>query len=133
MNSDEKKLVLSSLPKTWIIDIDGVLFKHNGYKDINDMNSNIEKPLPGVIEFFNKIPKNDFIIIVSSREEKYRFITEKSLKENGLRYNILIMDMPVGERILINDEKPSGLRTAYCVNLKRNEGLKINFVINSNK
>ncbi len=132
MTSGEKKLVLSSLPKTWIIDIDGVLFEHNGYKYIDDMNKG-EEPLPGVIDFFNKIPKDDFIIIVSSREEKYHFITEESLNKNKIRYNVLIMNLPVGERILINDKKPSGLKTAYCVNLKRNEGLRISFRIDNNK
>jgi len=26
-------LKLSSLPKTWIIDLDGTILKHNGYKE----------------------------------------------------------------------------------------------------
>ena len=28
----EKQLILSTLPKTWIFDLDGTILKHNGYK-----------------------------------------------------------------------------------------------------
>jgi len=115
-------IILSSLSKTWIIDIDGVIFKHNGYKELKD--GEYEIPLPGVKEFFENISKSDLVILVTSREEKYRKITEDSLKKSGIRYDIILMNLPVGERILINDKKPSGLKTAYAVNLKRNEGLK---------
>lgn len=125
-------IVLSSLPKTWIIDIDGVIFEHNGYKELKD--GEYEKPLGGVKEFFSNIPKNDFVILVTSREEKYRFMTEESLKMNGIRYDIILMGLPVGERILINDKKPSGLKTAYAINLKRNKGLvKINVGVDKEK
>ena len=29
----EEELILSTLPKTWIFDLDGTLVKHNGYKE----------------------------------------------------------------------------------------------------
>ena len=41
---------LSTLPKTWIIDVDGTLVKHNGY--LIDGEDTI---LDGVKEFFDKI------------------------------------------------------------------------------
>lgn len=28
----EKEIMVSSLPKTWILDLDGTIVKHNGYK-----------------------------------------------------------------------------------------------------
>ena len=28
----ENKLILSTLPKTWVFDLDGTILKHNGYK-----------------------------------------------------------------------------------------------------
>ena len=43
--------------------------------------------------------------------------------ENQIRYNKIIYDMPNGERILMNDIKPSGLKTAYSYNLDRDIGL----------
>ena len=125
---NKTKLNLSDLEKTWIIDIDGVIFEHNKYKVLKK--GEVEKPLPGVKTFFKKIPIEDIVILVTGREKKYKRVTEKSLKKAGIRYNFLIMDLPKGERILINDVKPDGLKTAYAINLSRDEGLKnIKYII----
>ncbi|MBA7518379.1 hypothetical protein ES705_10449 [subsurface metagenome] len=127
-----KKLVLSNLPKAWIMDIDGVICEHNKYKELK-LNE-FEPLLPGVKGFFERISSSDFVILITSRKEKYRKQTERSLKESGIRYDVLIMDLPVGERILINDQKLSGLKTAFSVNLRRNEGLKhVDIVIDMEK
>lgn len=117
-----EKLILSSLSKTWIIDIDGVIFEHNKYKELQPDED--ETPLPGVADFFKRIDKSDFVILVTSRDERYRERTERSLKKADVCYNIIIMNLPVGERVVINDQKPSGLDTAFAINLRRNEGLK---------
>ena len=44
----------------------------------------------------------------------------------GINYDQLIMGFGGGDRILINDRKPHqpNRDTAYCINLKRDEGLK---------
>ena len=126
-----RKLFLSSLPKTWIIDIDGVIFEHNKYKELQPDED--ETPLPGVVDFFKKIGKSDFVILVTSRDERYRERTERSLKKVGVCYNVIIMNLPVGERIVINDRKPSGLKTAFSINLERNKGLKFIDIIMDNK
>ncbi len=117
-----KKLFLSSLPKTWIIDIDGVIFEHNKYKELQPDED--ETPLPGVVDFFSRIGKPDFVILVTSRDERYRERTERSLKKADVCYNVIIMNLPVGERVVINDRKSSGLDTAFAINLRRNDGLK---------
>lgn len=111
------KIVLSTLPKTWLIDLDGTIVKHNGYLGGKDI------LLPGVAEFFKRIAPEDTIIILTSRSKSYSKETETFLKENGIKYDLIIFDIPVGERILINDTKPSGLKTAYAINIKRDEGL----------
>ncbi len=116
---------LSSLPKTWIIDIDGTILKHNGYK-IDKKDTILE----GVKEFFNKLNPDDKIILLTARETQYLRPLKKFLKENNIRYNYLISEMPVGERILINDKKPSGLITAYAINKERDEKLNIEYKIN---
>jgi uncharacterized HAD superfamily protein len=113
---------LSDIEKTWIIDIDGVIFEHNKYKTLKK--GQTEKCLPGVKSFFKRIPQEDFIILLTGRDKTYKNLTEKSLRNEGIRYDLLIMGLPKGERILINDEKPDGLKTAYAINLKRDEGLK---------
>ncbi len=111
-------LKLSTLPKTWIIDLDGTVFKHNGF-----LTNEEEVPLPGVRELFQKISPDDYVIITTSRNEKLRQVTERNLNISGLRYNLLLMGLPEGERVLINDRKPSGLKTAFAVNVSRDEGL----------
>jgi hypothetical protein len=116
-------LKLSSLPKTWIIDLDGTILKHNGYKEGKD------KLLKGVKEFFDIIPNEDTIIILTSRETKYADQTIKFLKQNKIRYDHIIFNIPFGERILINDKKESGLITAYAINKERNSPFDINFDI----
>jgi len=107
----------SDLSKTWIFDLDGTLVKHNGYKNGG------EELLPGVKDFFSKIAKDDKVIILTARDIDYKQITEKFLKENNIRFDYIIYDLPIGERILFNDKKPSGLKTAYAYNLDRDTGL----------
>ena len=74
-------------------------------------------------DFFSRISKDDRIIILTARESKYRKETERFLKENNIRFDYIIYDLPVGERIMFNDKKPSGMKTAYAYNLERDAGL----------
>lgn len=52
------------------------------------------------------------------------------LHKNNIRYDYILTDMPFGERILVNDRKPSGLNTAYAINKDRDDKLNIEFAIN---
>ena len=119
-------LKLSSLPKTWIFDLDGTILVHNGYKNGGD------RILPGVKEFFDKIPETDYILILTARKEEVLESSIKFLKDNGIRYNEILADIPFGERILLNDMKDSGLKTAYAINLKRDEGLDFSVEVDEN-
>ena len=110
----ENPLSLSTLPKTWIFDLDGTLLKHNGYK--NDGHDTV---LEGVTEFLRRIPKEDKILLLTSRKEEYRQMTTDFLEKAGIRYDIILFDMPMGERILVNDRKPSGLDMAVAFNVDR--------------
>ena len=113
-----QNLTLSALEHTWIIDLDGTLVEHNGYKNGED------KLLEGAKEFVDSIPKEDFILILTAREVAAKQKTELFLKEKGIRYNQILFEMPFGERILINDNKPSGLKCAHALTPERNKGLK---------
>ena len=118
-------LTLSTLGHTWILDLDGTIVKHNGYKLYGR-----DILLDGAKEFLRSIPKEDMIIFVTSREkEKLQSITEQFLKENEIRYNHIIYNAPFGERILINDEKTSGLLTSIAVNRVRDTSLDIEIKI----
>lgn len=113
-----KSLVLSKLPHTWLIDVDGTVFLHNGHKAGDD------QLLPGVKQFWDAIPDHDTIILLSARLPEETALTETALRRCGLRYDQMIFGLPTGERILINDRKPGGLVTAHCVDIKRDEGLQ---------
>jgi len=127
MQNKQREIRLSPLNHTWILDFDGTLVEHNGYKTGDD------KFLDGAKEFLLSIPKEDYILIMTAREKEAREKTEKFLKENGIRYNKILFEMPMGERILINDDKPSGLRCAYAVTPQRNQGLEeLNIIIDEN-
>ena len=110
------KLMLSTLSKTWIFDLDGTLVKHNGYKiDGHDT------LLPGAKEYLEEIPAEDFILIMTSRADEYKKITLNFLHENGIRYDQIMFNIPMGERIVVNDRKPSGIDMAVGVNVDRDK------------
>lgn len=114
---DVNKLVLSSLGHTWILDLDGTIVKHNGYK-IDEKDS----LLVGAKEFLDNLPKEDLIIFLTSRTEEQRDFTVRFLEEHKIRYHHIIFNAPYGERIVVNDEKPSGLKMSKAVNLQRDFG-----------
>lgn len=122
---ENEKLVLSNLGHTWVLDLDGTLVKHNGY-----LIDGKDTFLKNAEKFLCSIPKNDFIILLTSRKIKYKKMTEQFLRENNIRYDYIIYDIPYGERILINDKKESGLLTAIAKNLKRNSGIPFKININ---
>ena len=109
-------LIMSTLPKTWLFDLDGTVVKHNGYKiDGKDT------LLDGVKEYLETIPVEDYILILTSRTDEFRERTITFLDENSIRYNEILFNMPMGERIVLNDRKPSGIDMAYAINFNRNQ------------
>ena len=73
----KNKLVLSTLGHTWILDLDGTIVKHNGYKIDGE-----DSFLPGAKEFLDSIPVNDMIIFLTSRTDEYMEMTENFLNIN---------------------------------------------------
>lgn len=111
-----EKLILSTLSKTWVFDLDGTIVKHNGYK--LDGKDTI---LPGAKDYLDNIPEDDKIIIFTSRTEEYKEMTLEFLHSEGIRYDEILFNMPMGERIIVNDRKPSGLDMAVAMNINRDE------------
>lgn len=117
------ELTLSPLGHTWILDVDGTLCIHNGYKSGQD------ELLPGVQEFFAQIPPGDMIILLTARTEEQRPAIETFMRRHGLRFDHIICSAPMGERILINDDKPSGLCCAYALGKSRDSALCVDISI----
>ena len=108
-------------PKTWILDVDGVVFIHNSHLDGDDV------LVDGIRNFIDSIPKDDYVLLLTARDYKYKDQTLMSLKKHGIRYDEILFGMPKGERILINDAKPDGQATAYALNPKRDSAIDVTF------
>ena len=115
----------SPLAKTWVLDIDGTLVKHNGYKI-----DGYDTLLDGVKEFFETLSPEDKVVLLTARKEEFLPAMKQFLAENNIRYDYLLTDMPMGERILVNDRKPSGLDMAFAVNKDRDAKLELEYTIN---
>ena len=118
-----KEIRVSTLPKTWILDLEGTIVKHNGYKI-----DGYDTFLDGAEEFLHNIPEKDMVVFITSRQDDCIAQTEEFLKEHQIRYNHIIYNAPYGERILINDQKPSGLNMAISLSPARNQCCTEHFV-----
>ena len=118
----ESKVLLSSLGHTWILDLDGTIVKHNGYKLDGE-----DSFLPGAEDFLKSIPEKDLIVFITSRSNKYKKKTIAFLEGHNIRFNKIIFNAPYGERILINDDKPSGLKMGFVVNKDRDTAFNFSF------
>jgi hypothetical protein len=107
--------------KTLFIDLDGTLVENSSqYLTPKVGESN---PLQKNIDFLNKLSTNEntYIIITTSRPEKFRKVTVKELKQKKIPYNVLIMGLPHCQRIVINDFGPTNpFPSASSINLVRN-------------
>lgn len=126
MMQDKNRLLLSELGHTWIFDLDGTLVKHNGY-----LIDGKDSFLPGAKEFLNTIPEQDMILFLTSRKKQYENTTREFLREQNVRYDYIIFEAPYGERILINDKKKSGLKTAVAVNQDRDAAWDLQLSLDS--
>lgn len=110
--------------KTIFCDIDGCIFKHHG--DLIDILANKCELLPGVLEVFRSWNYNGYtIILTTGRPESLRELTKQQIHEFGLFYTHLLMNLPRGQRVVINDRKPDTYQyAAACINLTRNKGME---------
>ena len=107
-----------------LFDLDGTLVKHNGYKTDGE-----DTWLLGALEYLRQIPEQDMIVFLTSRTENEKELTERFLAKYNVRYDAIIYGAGYGERILVNDCKPSGLKTAIAVNTKRDSFMEDKFEI----
>lgn len=111
----QSELRLTSLAHTWILDLDGTIVRHNGYKDDGK-----DTLMPAAKVLLSQIPEKDCIIFLTARTEEFRDITEAFLHQQNIRYDEVIFNVPSGERILLNDDKPSGKCMCRAISFPRN-------------
>ena len=106
-----------TLRKTILIDIDGTIFKHN--QNLSKMATDKQELIKGTIEkFLEWRAKQYYIVITTARVEGLRKLTDA-----GLFYDQMIMGLPNGCRVLINDDKPDGTITSVSYCIKRDAGI----------
>ena len=111
-----------SIRKTIFCDIDGTIFKHQ--KTLNKMITQAEL-LPGIMDkFLEWRTKDYYIVLTTARPKGCRRITEQQLYGFGIFFDELIMGLPSGPRVLINDTKPDGTITSHAIALERDTGLE---------
>ena len=93
-------------PKTIFCDIDGTILKHvHMFSDI--LTNEPELNTDVVLKFNQWDSIGHKIILVTARKESAREMTELHLKRLGLMWDILIMGVTSGVRVLINDKLDS--------------------------
>ena len=82
--------------------------------------------LEGVVEKFNEWDSHGHkIILCTARKESARKMTEDSLKRLGICWDVLLMGLTSGVRVLINDKINDNIQDrAIGVNLITNSGFK---------
>lgn len=81
------------------------------------------KPIIENVDYLNYLSNfgRTEIIITTARPERYRSQTENQLKEIGLNYKLLIMDLQHSKRIIINDFSNSNpYKSCESINIPRN-------------
>ena len=107
--------------KTLFVDIDGTLMKNSGQYFTPTWGTT--QALSSNVAYLNELyaTGRTSIILVTSRQERFREKTITQLKEYGVRYDQLLMGMLHSKRVMINDHAPTNpFPAAAAVNLARN-------------
>jgi hydroxymethylpyrimidine pyrophosphatase-like HAD family hydrolase len=123
------------MTKTIFCDIDGTLVRHLGAGLTGQLNHHLDDEtflLSGSVKKLNEWQAKGYtIILTTGRRESQRKQTEAQLSRLGLIWDQLIMGLPNGPRIVINDLKTGVdpdldqdyVKTAQSICLVRNKGI----------
>ena len=107
--------------KAIFCDIDGTILKHHG--NTNGVIKKKPKLLKGVLERFDHWDERGYcIILITGRRESVRDITEATLVNSGIPFDVLLMGHADTGRILINDVSNAGQCKAHAISLPRDAG-----------
>lgn len=108
---------------TIFVDFDGTCCYH--WENLPEIMRHDSKILDGVFEKFQEWRSKDYyVVLTTARPESLREFTTRQIMEMGLYFDQLVMGLPTGPRVIINDEKPNGMLTAFAKCVKRNKGLR---------
>jgi NDP-sugar pyrophosphorylase family protein/fructosamine-3-kinase len=122
---------------TLIFDVDGVLLEHDkGFHGKLEKYKYPSKPIIENIKLLNSFSrKGDTVILMTARPETEKKNLENELLKFGVNYHKLVMGVPGGTRILINDKKPSNenFKTAVAIETRRNQNIPLKDIKSINK
>jgi hypothetical protein len=108
---------------TLFIDFDGTCCEH--FETLPEIMKGGTNILDGVFDKFQEWRnKGYYVVITTARPESLRAFTTGQIHQMGIYYDQLVMGIPTGPRVVINDEKPDGTITAYAKCVRRNKGLR---------
>lgn len=106
--------------KTLLVDCDGTILKHQGNLD---KMLEVAEPIFGVPECLKSLRATGwYIVITTARPEWSRYKTMEQLDRNGIVYDQLVMGLPTGKRVVLNDAKPDIPVMAEAHTLVRDKG-----------
>ena len=121
---------------TFIFDIDGVILEHDkGFHSELGKYQYPSKPIKNNIKLLNSYhSKGEVIILMTARPESERKNLQKELSKLRVQYHKLVMEVPGGTRVLINDKKPSkkNFKTAVAIETVRNKDILVKDLKNIN-
>ncbi len=116
----EQKEFVTRKRGTIFCDLDGTLIKH---VPIPSETGEEIKIIDGAIEKLREFREKDYyLVLTTSRPYTKIFGIIEKLKDQGIVFDQIICDLPVGPRHLINDSKNDEVRAVAHV-LKRDEGI----------
>lgn len=121
---DPEFIILDS--PNFFVDIDGVLLRHNGSIH-GQKNWAPDEPIPHNIAEINEAFKIARITLVTARPKSRLMEITKTLAEQSINYDEILVGCTGGLRVLVNDRKPKFpfLDTAVSLNTWRNEILSL--------
>lgn len=104
-----------------LVDIDGIIFENAGEYIFPYWGgaAGITKNITKINQLYESGKQQ--IILTTARTELYRKITEKQLKDNGVKYHKIVFGLNHGKRIIINDYSTTNpYPSCDAINLARN-------------
>ena len=108
---------------TIFCDLDGTLWEQGDPTEIAKPGYQ-PKIIHGTVDKIREWDSKGFkIILTTGRKESLRDVTVKQLSYAGIVYDQLVMGIGGGSRVLINDLRANGEKSAFVYQPSRNEGI----------
>lgn len=107
---------------TYLIDLDGVIYQNGNrfWRPRWGENKIIVKAREKINALFGQ---GNYIVIISSRPEAFRAVTEGQLRKDHVRYHQLVMGVYHATRIAVNDFSPTNpYPSVVAINTERDSG-----------